>query len=79
MVDKLGIDSALRLSGMYHRTKNYDPFPIKEDAPGYALYGQGKFDNTDPGTKIYNAGVTCRDDREPSNAAPLKQLKHIWE
>ena len=38
MIDKLGIDSSMRLSGMYQRTFDYKPFPIKESAPGYALY-----------------------------------------
>lgn len=38
MIDKLGIDSVMRLSGMYARTFDYDPFPIKADAEAYQLY-----------------------------------------
>lgn len=38
MIDKYGIDSTLRLSGMYDRTRFYDPFPIKPNAEGYELY-----------------------------------------
>ena len=38
MIDKLGIDSSKRLSGVYQSTLSIDPFPIREDAPGYELY-----------------------------------------
>ena len=38
MIDKLGIDSSKRLSGVYNSTLATDPFPIREDAPGYELY-----------------------------------------
>ena len=38
MVDKLGIDSSLRLSMVYHNTVNFDPFPVKADADGYKLF-----------------------------------------
>ena len=38
MVDKLGIDSSLRLSNVYRNTANFDPFPVKADAPGYRLF-----------------------------------------
>jgi len=81
MVDKLGIDSSIRLSGNYHRVKKYNPFPILANAPGYELYNQNDFSDTS--TKIYNAGVSCRGNEEPGDSsnefAPLKQLKHIWE
>ena len=43
MVDKLGIDSSMRLSGMYKRAFSYNPFPILEDAVGYELYSQDNF------------------------------------
>jgi hypothetical protein len=46
MVDKLGIDSSIRLSGMYHRVPKYDPFPIMAKAPGYELYDQDEFSDT---------------------------------
>lgn len=51
-----------------------DPFPIREDAPGYELYD---WTTLAKGQRVYNAGATCKDN---SNApAPMKQLKHIWE
>ena len=38
MADKLGIDVALRLSGVYYSSTTYNPFPIRADAEGYQLY-----------------------------------------
>jgi len=58
MIDKLGIDSTMRLSGMYMRTFDYNPFPIKANAPGYELYDQEDFGGT-VNKRIYNAGVSC--------------------
>ena len=75
MIDKLGIDSSKRLSGMYEKATETNPFPIKPDAPGYELYDQSKL--TEGGLKVYNAGATCMDNG--SAPAPMKQLKHIWE
>ena len=80
MIDKLGIDSTLRLSQMYKRTEEYSPFPIKADADGYQLYPQADFKGvTDK--RIYNAGVSCSNGLPlaPAKPDPLKQLKHIWE
>jgi len=80
MIDKLGIDSTLRLSGMYKRTESYQPFPIRADADGYQLYQQSDF-NGKTDKRIYNAGVSCSNGlpAAPANGDPLKQLKHIWE
>ena len=74
MIDKLGVDSSIRLSEMYKKAAELNPFPIKEDAPGYELYEQSVWNK---GEKVYNAGATCQNnDIAP---APMKQLKHIWE
>ena len=74
MIDKLGIDSSKRLSGVYQSTLATDPFPIREDAPGYELYD---WTTLQPGQRVYNAGASCLNN---ANApAPMKQLKHIWE
>ena len=74
MVDKLGIDVALRLSGVYQSATTFDPFPIRADAPGYELYD---WETLSGDQRIYNAGVACRS----GGAAhpPLRQLKHIWQ
>ena len=42
MIDKLGIDSSKRLSGMYDKANETKPFPIKAHAVGYELYDQTK-------------------------------------
>ena len=74
MVDKLGIDVALRLSGVYQSATTYNPFPIRADAPGYELYD---WTTLSEGQRIYNAGVACRSGT--NSHAPLRQLKHIWQ
>ena len=82
MVDKLGIDSSIRLSDVYYNTKNFDPFPIKADADGYKLFDASTLTGDQ---RVYNAGVACRNKKEPRDvddlptSAPLKQLKHMWE
>ena len=82
MVDKLGIDSSLRLSLVYHNTVNFDPFPVKASAKGYQLFDPRTLSGDE---RVYNAGVACRNEVEPANvdghetSAPLKQLKHMWE
>ena len=82
MVDKLGIDSSLRLSGVYYNTVNFDPFPVRASAPGYELFDSSELSGDE---RVYNAGVACRNKDEPDNvdghetSAPLKQLKHMWE
>ena len=73
MIDKLGIDSSMRLSGVYQKATETVPFPIREDAPGYELFTENLEDNE----KVYNAGAKCKNPN--SNFAPLKQLRHIWE
>ena len=57
MVDKLGIDSSLRLSGVYHNTVNFDPFPVNAGAKGYELFPTGTLSGDE---RVYNAGVACR-------------------
>ena len=74
MIDKLGVDSSKRLSGMYDTATETSPFPIKADALGYELC-EG-CDLSD-GKRIYNAGATCIDNADAPD--PMKQLKHIWE
>ena len=83
MVDKLGIDSSLRLSMLYHNTVNFDPFPVNAKADGYALFNPSTLSGDE---RVYNAGVACRGNVEPDanidnheTSAPLKQLKHMWE
>ena len=74
MIDKLGIDVAIRLSGVYQSSTNFQPFPIKPDADGFGLYDQDQLSGDE---KIYSAGVTCKDNTDAY--APLKQLKYIWQ
>ena len=78
MVDKLGIDVALRLSGVYQSATTFDPFPIRADAPGYQLYD---WETLSGDQRIYNAGVACRSGgaAHPPAHPPLSQLKHIWQ
>ena len=57
MVDKLGIDSSLRLSMLYHNTVNFDPFPVNAKADGYALFDPRTLSGDE---RVYNAGVACR-------------------
>jgi len=73
MIDKLGIDSSKRLSGVYQKATEDVPFPIRADAEGYELFDQADLEGNE---KVYNAGATCRGS---SDFAPLKQLRHIWE
>ena len=40
MIDKLGIDSSKRLSGVYQKATQDTPFPIKANAEGYELFPQ---------------------------------------
>ena len=75
MIDKLGIDSSKRLSGMYDKANETKPFPIKAHAEGYELYEQTKLQES--GKKVYNAGATCMNNKNAPSA--MKQLKHIWE
>ena len=79
MVDKLGIDVALRLSGVYQSATTFDPFPIRADAEGYGLYD---WETLSGDQRIYNAGVACKsgiDSPTAANHPPLRQLKHIWQ
>ena len=56
-IDKLGLESSQRLSGIYQSASDYNgTFPILEDATGYELYDQSLLS---PGKKVYNAGATC--------------------
>ena len=68
---------------VYHNTVNFDPFPVKADAKGYQLFKTSTLSGDE---RVYNAGVACRNEKEPAaniddhdTAAPLKQLKHMWE
>ena len=57
MIDKLGIDSSKRLSGMYDKASETNPFPIKENAVGYELYDQARLKGSSK--RVFNAGATC--------------------